>query len=127
MLSNDQLQEILTVSNRLSSVNLQRQIAQEKFDADLTLGYSTGLFKIDINLLMYVKHMLDSGKTSSVIILDSNQTPILIEDLKIFFETIQDRYHTALSKYYAECQDLDVTYRSLKTSMNTVYERIKNE
>jgi hypothetical protein len=100
------LESIIKKSNRMLSVRLKRQTLKEKFDADITFGFNTGIFKIDQSLISFVDTIIANGKTHNAVLLDVNQTPILIEDLKLFLSMIIDRYFMALGKYHAGYQDL---------------------
>lgn len=100
------LETIIKKSDRMLSVRLNRLAIKEKFDADITFGLNGGIFKIDQLLITFVNTLLLRGKTHTVVLLDINQTPILIEDLNEFLLTIMDRYFMALGKYHAGHQDL---------------------
>jgi len=100
------LETIIKTSNRLLSVRIKRQTLKEKFDADITFGHNGGIFKVDQSLISFVNTIVLAGKTQNIILLDINQTPVLIDDANLFLSNIIDRYFMALGKYHAGYQNL---------------------
>jgi hypothetical protein len=86
---------------------LQNQKENLKFRLLDSLNYSTngGLFKVEPNLIMYVKLLIDLGDTAKVLI-DNNSNPIKIDDLKDFFENILSLYNEVLNEYHIEYDKL---------------------
>ena len=102
----EQLKKALEFSNYKQTFSVQRKILKEKTEAKLTFGFSGGIFKIDRTLLTFVQMLCDKNKTSGVVLLDQNENPILIEDLKKFQEEIFDRYFTVTNEYFEYYQNL---------------------
>ena len=100
------LKSALDFSNFKLSFSIKQKTLKEKIDAKLTYGYNGGLFKIDRPLLTFVHALQQSGRTSNVVILDSNDNPIMIDDLDRFKDEIYDRYFTSTNEYYNEYQNL---------------------
>jgi hypothetical protein len=100
------LESIIKKSDRMLSVRMKRQSLKEKFDANITFGLNGGIFKIDQILISFVSTIISLGKTKNVVLLDVNQTPIVIEDLNCFLQQIVDQYFMSLGEYHAGYQDL---------------------
>jgi hypothetical protein len=100
------LESIIKKSDRMLSVKMKRQSLKEKFDANVTFGLNGGIFKIDQSLISFVNTVISLGKTKNVVLLDINQTPIVIEDLNSFLQQIVDQYFMSLGAYHAGYQDL---------------------
>lgn len=100
------LESIIKKSDRLLSAKIKRQMLKERFDADITFGYNNGVFKIDQQLITYTDFLLSRGKQQNIILLDINQTPVVVEDLTKFQKDILDRYFMALGRFNAGYQDL---------------------
>ena len=49
---------------------------------------------------------IDQGRTENVPLIDSNENPIMIEDLEKFRDDIFDRYYDTTLEYYQEFQEL---------------------
>lgn len=100
------LQAALDFANYKQSFVIKQKTLKEKIDAKLTYGFNGGLFKIDRLLLTFVHILQEMGRDNNVVILDANETPILIEDLDKFKTEIYDRYFTSINEYFEEHQNL---------------------
>jgi hypothetical protein len=102
----DQLKKALDFANYRQTFSIQRKTLKEKVDAKLTYGYNGGLFKIDRPLITFVQMLIDQGRTTGVPLIDSNDNPILVDDLPAFKDEILDRYYTATLEYFEQYQAL---------------------
>lgn len=113
----NQLKRALEFSNYRQSFAIQRKTLKEKVESKLTYGFNGGIFKIDRSLITFVQMLLDQGRTSGVPLLDSNDNPILVDNLSEFKDEILDRYYTATLEYFNEYQKLKKA-RSVDTIIN---------
>ena len=97
----DRLKSALEFSNYQHTFVSKQKILKEKIETKLTFGYNNGVFRIDRELLTFVDIVISKGRTS-VVLLDVNDSPILIEDLQEFRTEIFDRYFEATNEYYSE-------------------------
>lgn len=102
----EKLKAALDFSQFRQAFAIQHKILKEKNQAKLTYGHNSGIFKIDRELICFVQMLLDKGRTSSVVLLDINDNPILVENLSTFQEEIMDRYFTATNEYFEEYQKI---------------------
>jgi hypothetical protein len=102
----EDLQKALDFSNYRHTFSIQRKTLKEKIAARLTYGFNGGIFKIDRDLLTFVQVLETNGRTEGVVLLDSNENPVLIEDLSTFKDEIFDRYFSATNEYFEEYQKL---------------------
>lgn len=100
------LKQALDFSNYKQSLAIQRKALKEKIDGRLTLGHNGGIFKIDRNLISFVQFLIEQERTNDVVLLDSNENPILISDLAAFRDEILDRYFTSTNEYYQEYEKI---------------------
>jgi hypothetical protein len=98
----DRLKQALDFANYHQSLAIQRKTLKEKMSAKLTYGFNGGIFKIDRTLLSFVSILCSQGRTNNVVLLDSNENPILIENLQSFKDEIFDRYFTVTFEYQEE-------------------------
>ena len=84
----------------------KRRSQTEKIAAKLTLGYNGGLFHIDRTLLSFIEMLLTKGRVNGVVLLDTNENPILIEDLEAFKDECFNRYFEATNEYFEQDQNL---------------------
>lgn len=102
----DLLKKALDFSNYNQTLNVQKRIAREKLDLNLTFGINGGLFKIDKSLIVFVQLLIEKGRTADMVLLDHHNNPILINDLIEFYDTIFDRYNFGISEYYQEIEQI---------------------
>jgi hypothetical protein len=102
----DQLKTALDFANYRQTFSIQRKTLKEKIDAKLTFGHNGGIFKIDRSLITFVQMLIDQGRTSGVPLIDSNENPILVDNLESFRDEILDRYYTSTLEYFEQYQAL---------------------
>ena len=102
----EQYKKALDFSKYRQTFSIQRKNLKEKIDAKLTYGFNGGIFKIDRTLLNFVEMLIYKDRSENVVLLDSNETPILIEDLVTFREEVFDRYFSATFEYHEEYQKI---------------------
>lgn len=100
----DRLQAALDFSNFRQAFSIQQKILKEKIQAKLTYGYNGGIFYIDRELICFVQMLIDKQRTTSVVLLDTNNNPIIVDDLTKFQDEIMDRYFTATNEYFEDFQ-----------------------
>ena len=102
----NKLKSALEYADYHKSLTAQRLFLKEKLDADLTFGFSGGIFKINHELINFVNFLISNDRIESVPILDSNKNPVLITDLKDFQNIIVDRYFSATAYYIDQVETL---------------------
>lgn len=102
----EQLKQALEFANYQQTFSIQRKQLKEKIDAKLTYGVNGGLFRIDQQLLTFVDMLCINGRTDGIVILDSNNNPVLIDDLITFKDAVFSRYFEATNEYFEKYQQL---------------------
>ena len=102
----EQLKQALEFANYKQTFSIQRKILKEKVEAKLTYGFNGGIFYIDRNLLTFVEMLCNKGRTVGVVLLDTNENPILIENLEEFRDDILSRYFEVTNEYFEQYQTL---------------------
>lgn len=100
------LEQALDFSNYNQTLSTKRRQLKEKVDAKLTYGHNGGIFKIDRTLIVFVQMLIDQGRINDVPLLDSNENPILVENLSSFRDEIIDRYFSSVYDYYEQYQGI---------------------
>lgn len=100
------LQQALEFSNYQETFNNQKKILKERVKSNLTYGCNGGIFYIDTSLLTFIQSLISLGRTNNVVLLDSNENPVMIEDLNIFKDEIYNRYFSSVQEYYNENEKL---------------------
>lgn len=102
----ERLSKALDFSKYRQTLNLERKNLKEKIDGQLTYGYNGGIFKIDRSLISFIQLLIDRGRQENVPVLDSNDNPILVNDLVVFRDEILDRYMTAVYEYHEQYDNI---------------------
>ena len=102
----EHFKKALEFANYQQTFSIQRKTLKEKIEAKLTYGFNGGLFHIDQNLLTFVEMLCNKGRTTGVILLDSNENPVLIDNLESFRDEIFSRYFEATNEYFESYQSL---------------------
>lgn len=95
----ERLEKAFAVANYMATLSNQRRIILEEFNQKLVYYENGGTFKIDPALINFTKTMLDLEYTHDVPFVDVNGFPVVIPDVKEFFEKISTIYITALNEY----------------------------
>ena len=77
------LEKALDFSNYMVTLNNQKRILQEEYQESLIKYQAGGKFTITKELVSFGSNLLDLDN-NKVVLVDDNQTPILIEDLSTF-------------------------------------------
>ena len=107
------LEKALEFANYRSTLSVQQKQLREQCEARLNFAFNGGLFKIDQNLISFVGNFLKEDK-KSMVILDSNQTPIDLEDLQKFYEDINTRWFEAVNDYHRQYQEVSTKRKGTK-------------
>jgi hypothetical protein len=102
----EQLKKALEFANYKQTFAVQKKSLKEKNSARLVFGFQGGLFHIDQTLLTFVEILILRGRTNAVVLLDSNQNPVLVPDLEEFRDEIFSRYFEATNLYFEADQNL---------------------
>lgn len=99
------LEKALDFSNFRMILTTRQENLKLLMNNKLTLSYGGGLFKINKELISFI-NMLIETKVSKFVFIDSNDIPILIENLEEFSLEVCDKYITVLNQYYNSYQKL---------------------
>lgn len=100
------LKNALDFSNYKQTLSTQKKVLKEKLEANLTIGYNGGLFKVDRSLISFVDFLIRKERTTDVVLLDQNNNPTMIEDIADFEIKILDAYFSATTDYHLEFEKI---------------------
>ena len=100
------LKKALDFANYQQTFSIQKKALKEKLNAKLTYGFNGGLFHIDRSLIVFVDSLCNNGRTEGVVLLDSNDNPVLVDDLLSFKDEIFSRYFESTNEYYEQATAL---------------------
>jgi hypothetical protein len=100
------LEQALDFSNFRMILLTRQENLKVLMNNKLMLNYGGGLFKVDKELISFIGIIL-LNENKNVILIDTNDIPILIEDLEDFAKKASAQYEKALDQYYKSYQKLN--------------------
>jgi hypothetical protein len=104
----EQLQKALDIANYMTTMASQKQVIFEEYQQQSIYFYNGSTFKVSRELINFVKTLIDLKQTDAVLI-DDNNLPVDIVDLKKFLETILNVYTLAVNEFQTK-------YKTLKSN-----------
>lgn len=95
------LADALDFANYSQTLFNQKKLTYQKFVDSCIYYYNAGKFTINKELICYCNNL-----TNSAIILDDNNLPIKISDIKKFTKQITIQYNSALDLYHQEYEKI---------------------
>lgn len=95
----ERLEKAFDVANYMATLSNQKRLIKEELDQKLVYYTNGGSFKITPTLINFTKTAIDLGHTVDVAFLDSNNLPVLIEDVQNFFDKIVEIYFQSINEY----------------------------
>lgn len=106
------LEKALEFSNYMTTLNNQRRLLHEKYLENTVHYINGGKFSITLELINFF-NMLVQRDQESVVIVDDNNMPVEIVDVKQFLDTILDIYFTNTNEYFYKYNEIK-TKRSVR-------------
>lgn len=107
----ERLAAALEASNYRVTLNLQKEAAKLKLQNDLLFSINGGIFFADRQLISFIFSLINMGKTEAVLI-DNNDNPIEIKNLKDFLDDI-------IGVYYESMNDHLIEFNKIKSARTT--------
>jgi len=102
----DRLKSALSFSNYQHTLTNQRRLLREKYNSSLLFGYNGGIFEVNQSLINFVNFLISKDRKENFPLIDSNQNPIMIENLESFLDNILNIYVSASLEYYNEYEKI---------------------
>jgi len=100
----ERLEKALEFANFMVTLNNQKRSLKEKYYTDCMYYHNGGTFKITKDLITFIKVLIDLGNEQETTVIDDNDLPIRVDNLKIFLDNIIDQYFIASNSYYNDYQ-----------------------
>lgn len=101
----DRLEKALEFANYRQTLNNQLHKLKIKVEGLLVFAKGGGIFNVNQELICFLDYLIRSGEISANI-LDSNNTPVHIENLADFLKDIRIRYVEVTDDYLKEYQSI---------------------
>jgi hypothetical protein len=105
------LEKALETANLMTTLANQKRALKEEYEQSLFYFYKGGTFKATRETISFVQSLINMGYIENIIVVDDNNLPINIENLKIFLENLLDLYTQAANTYFTK-------YEAVKKSRN---------
>lgn len=99
----DRLEQALAFANYRQTLNNQLQKLQIRATGMLIYAKNGGSFTINKELICFLDYLVRND-TNDATILDDNNTPVQISDVKAFLKEVNDRYFSVTTDYLKEYQ-----------------------
>jgi|APGre2960657423_1045063.scaffolds.fasta_scaffold04982_3 hypothetical protein len=107
------LEQALEFSRLRHTQYLERRRLQEKLQSDLTMAKGGGRFHIDRNFISFLNLVSPDEGTASIVLLDDNLVPVVIDDVIAFRKAVMQKYAEVTNQYYLDYEAMR-TSRSVK-------------
>lgn len=97
----ERLAAALEASNYRVTLNLQKESAKLKLQNDLLFSINGGIFIADRQLISFVFSLISMGKNEAILI-DNNDNPIEIKNLKDFLDDVVGVYYESMNDHLIE-------------------------
>jgi hypothetical protein len=96
----ERLSKALSVSNALRTYNNQKELIKEEYKESLHFHKDGYRFTVTREIINFLVSLETLDNVSDIVILDDFENPFMIEDVKIFKQTLLDIYFKASNQYY---------------------------
>lgn len=100
----ERLEKAFQTANYMASLSNLRRVALEEYKQNLIYYFQGSSFTVTRELIVFVHTLTELGRTESVI-LDDNNIPLKVENLKTFLDSLLNVYAESSNAYvnkYAE-------------------------
>ena len=95
----ERIEKAFGVANFMSTLSNQKRIILEEYNQQLIHYIDGATFRVTPELISFIKTLIDLKNTKNVVLIDNNNFPVLILDLKDFLKEVVDLYLKATSDY----------------------------
>ena len=88
----ERIEKAFEVANYMATLSNQRRIILEEYNQKLVYYINGATFQVTSELISFTKTMLDVGYTSDVAFVDSNNFPVIVDDVQTFLDNITSIY-----------------------------------
>lgn len=101
----DKLLKAFDIANFMTTLANQKKVIYEEYQQDCVYFFNGATFKVNRELINFAKTLLDLDHTDAVL-LDDNNLPVDIPDLKVFLDSLLSVYASATNKYQTQYQKI---------------------
>ena len=94
----ERLEKAFQTANYMITLSNQRKVILEEFQQSLIYYFQGASFTIDRNLITFIGTLV-ARETTVAVVLDDNNIPVEIPNLKVFLDEIISIYFSATNEY----------------------------
>ena len=102
----ERLEKALNFSNYMVTLNNQKRVLKEKYKEQTVYYFAGGQFTVTKDLITFVNMLVERDNSEDIVLIDDNETPIMVNDLEDFLAELMNTYFTAANEYHAEYEKL---------------------
>jgi hypothetical protein len=102
----ERLSKALDFSNYMVTLNNQKRVLKERYREQTVYYHAGGQFTVTKDLITFVNMLVERGNDEDIVLVDDNETPIMIKNLDDFLSELLDTHFTAANEYHAEYEKL---------------------
>jgi hypothetical protein len=103
----ERLEKAFQTANYMTTLSNQRKVILEEFQQSLIYYFQGASFTIERDLITFISTLV-ARETTVAVVLDDNDIPVEIPDLKLFLDEI-------ISIYFSATNDYLIKYNQIKT------------
>jgi hypothetical protein len=104
----ERIEKAFGVANYMATLSNQRRVILEEYSQDLIYYVNGATFKITYELVSFVIVLVDMGNTTDVVLVDSNNFPVLIPNLEEFLTDLISQYLKTVNTYADKFNEIKV-------------------
>jgi len=102
----ERIEKAFAVANYMATLSNQRRIILEEYNQKLVYYINGASFNITPELINFTKTVLDLEYTEDVAFVDANKFPVIINDVRKFFEDIVSIFFESTNSYAAKFAEI---------------------
>lgn len=101
----EKLAKAFDIANFMTTLANQKKVIYEEYQQNSVYFFNGATFKVNRELINFVKTLLDLEQVDAVL-LDDNNLPVDISDLKTFLDNVLAVYASATNRYQTQYQKI---------------------
>lgn len=102
----EKINQAFETANYMATISNQRRIILEEYKQAVIYYKNGGTFIVTPELINFAKTLLDMGHADNVPFLDSNNLPVLVEDVSSFLDELMSVYFEAVNSYHQKYTEM---------------------
>lgn len=102
----EKIEKAFDVANYMATLSNRRRVILEEFSQKTVYYINGGTFKITPELINFTNLMIERGFVEDAAFIDSNNFPIVINNVQEFYDNIVNSYFESVNEYAARFAEL---------------------